>query len=432
VSAADAAQSAGLTRLAAIIGGSAGNLVEWYDWYAYSAAALYFAPMFFPKGNLTAQLLQSAAVFAVGFFVRPLGAWIMGRYADRAGRKAALTLSVAMMSAGSMVIALTPGAARIGVAAPLILLAARILQGLSLGGEYGASATFMSEIAGRAHRGFWSSFNYVTIIGGQLVALAVLMILQRLLPAGAMAAWGWRIPFLIGAALALVVFWLRRNLPETNSFVNAVAADAERGSTRLLLTRYPRETLTILGLTSGGSMLFYVYATYMQKFLTNSAGFSKDQATALSAATLLAFMAAQPVCGWLSDRIGRRTMLLIAFGGSTLLVWPVMTRIATAGSIVEAFFLILAALLFVSAYTSISAVVKEELFPVNVRSLGVGLPYAVANATFGGTAEYVALWFKSVGAESGFYFYAAALSGISLLVAIGMTDTRAHDRILED
>jgi MHS family alpha-ketoglutarate permease-like MFS transporter len=428
---AGAPETTAFRRLAAIIGGSAGNLVEWYDWYAYSAAALYFAPIFFPKGNLTAQLLQTAAVFAVGFFARPVGAWIMGRYADRAGRKAALTLSVAMMSAGSLVIALTPGAARIGVAAPLILLAARLFQGLSLGGEYGASATYMSEMAGRAHRGFWSSFNYVTIIGGQLVALAVLMILQHLLPAGAMAAWGWRIPFLIGAALALVVFWLRRNLEETPSFMQA-ATDVERGSTRLLLSRYPRETLTILGLTSGGSMLFYVYATYMQKFLTNSAGFSKDQATALNAATLIAFMAAQPMCGWLSDRIGRRTMLLIAFGGSTLLTWPVMTGIAACGSIVEAFFLILAALLFESAYTSISAVVKAELFPANVRSLGVGLPYALANAAFGGTAEFVALWFKSVGAESGFYVYAAALSGISLLVALGMKDTRAQGRLLED
>ncbi|MDB6084891.1 MAG: hypothetical protein JWN43_2772, partial [Gammaproteobacteria bacterium] len=256
------------SRLSAILAGSAGNLVEWYDWYAYSAAALYFAPVFFPKGSQTAQLLQTAAVFAVGFFARPVGAWMMGRYSDRAGRKAALTLSVGMMCTGSLVIAVTPGAAQIGLAAPIILVLARIFQGLSLGGEYGASATYMSEMAGRAHRGFWSSFNYVTLIGGQLVALAVLIVLQHTLSAFHMAAWGWRIPFVIGAALALVAFWLRRRMQESHSFVTAEASRAERGSARRLLAEFPRETLTILGLTAGGSMIFYVYTTYMQKFLT--------------------------------------------------------------------------------------------------------------------------------------------------------------------
>jgi MHS family alpha-ketoglutarate permease-like MFS transporter len=422
----------GRSRLRAILGGSAGNLVEWYDWYTYSATALYFAPVFFPKGDQTAQLLQTAAIFAVGFFARPVGAWVMGRYSDRAGRKAALTLSVAMMCGGSLVIAVTPGAARIGVMAPIILLAARIFQGLSLGGEYGASATYMSETAGRAHRGFWSSFNYVTLIGGQLVALAVLIVLQRMLPAPEMAEWGWRIPFAIGAGLAVVAFWLRRRMRESQSFLSTDAPAAERGSPRLLLLHYPRETLTILGLTAGGSMIFYVYTTYMQKFLTNTAGFSKADATELSAATLIAFMVAQPLCGWLSDRIGRKIMLLMAFGGGALITWPVMTRLAAAGSIQVAFLLILAAVLFESAYTSISAVVKAELFPTNLRSLGVALPYALANALFGGTAEYVALWFKSAGAESGFYIYASVLSAVSFVAALTMRDTRIHSRILED
>ncbi len=437
MNAATAGASAGrvtptLTRLGAILGGSAGNLVEWYDWYTYSAAALYFAPVFFPHGDQTAQLLQTAAVFAAGFFARPVGAWIMGRYADRAGRKAALTLSVAMMCLGSLVIAVTPGAAQIGVAAPVILLLARIFQGVSLGGEYGASATYMSEMAGRSHRGFWSSFNYVTLIGGQLVALAVLIVLQHALSRDQMASWGWRIPFVIGAALAIVAFWLRRRMQESQSFINAQVPHAERGSTRLLIKRYPRETLTILGLTAGGSMIFYVYTTYMQKFLTNTAGFSKDQATELSAATLVAFMLAQPLCGWLSDRIGRKAMLLIAFGGGALVTWPVMTRVAATRSMAVAFLLIFAAVLFESAYTSISAVVKAELFPTTVRSLGVALPYALANALFGGTAEYVALWCKSIGAESGFYLYASVLSAGSFVIALTMKDTRRHSRILED
>src|SRR5258706_12042032 len=216
-----------VSRISAVFGGFVGNLVEWFDWYTYSAAALYFAPIFFPKGDQTAQLLQTAAVFAVGFFAHPIGAWLMGRYADRVGRKAALTLSVAMMCGGSLAIAATPGAATIGIAAPVILLLARIFQGLSLGGEYGASATYMSETAGRAHRGFWSSFNYVTLIGGQLVALAVLIVLQHMLAPAAMAEWGWRIPFVIGAGLAIVAFWLRRTMQESPSFLRTAAPPAE-------------------------------------------------------------------------------------------------------------------------------------------------------------------------------------------------------------
>src|SRR3990167_7371135 len=214
-----------LARAKAILGGSAGNLVEWYDWFAYSSFALYFAPHFFPKGDQTAQLLQAAAIFAVGFLARPLGAWLMGLYADRAGRKTALTLAVAMMCAGSLLIAVTPDYAAIGAAAPLILLLARLLQGLSVGGEYGASATYMSEMAGRARRGFWSSFQYVTLIMGQLVALAVLILLQQFMDKADLEAWGWRIPFVIGAGLAVVVFWIRSGLDESASFL---AAKAER------------------------------------------------------------------------------------------------------------------------------------------------------------------------------------------------------------
>jgi MFS transporter, MHS family, alpha-ketoglutarate permease len=422
----------GVSRISAVVGGSVGNLVEWFDWYTYSAAALYFAPIFFPKGDQTAQLLQTAAVFAVGFFARPIGAWLMGRYADRVGRKAALTLSVTMMCGGSLAIAATPGAATIGVAAPVILLLARVFQGLSLGGEYGASATYISEMAGRKYRGFWSSFQYVALIGGQLTALAVLIILQHLLRKEDMAAWGWRIPFVIGAALAIVAYWMRRRLQESRSFVRAETQRTVRGGIGQLFLEYPREAVTVLGFTAGGSVIFYVYTTYMQKFLTNTAGFSKDQATEISAVSLIAFMVAQPFFGWLSDKVGRKPMMLVAFCGGTLVTWPIMTALGTTRSSSIALCLILAAMMIQSCYTSISAVVKAELFPTAIRTLGVAVPYALANAAFGGTAEYVALWFKSIGSESGFYIYASAVAGISFLVALTMKDTRVHSRIIED
>jgi len=420
------------SRLRAIVAGSSGNLVEWFDWYTYSATALYFAPVFFPKGDQTAQLLQAAAVFAVGFLARPIGAWLMGIYADRAGRRAAMTLSVAIMCVGTLIIAALPGAATIGVAAPAILVFARILQGLSLGGEYGASATYMSEVAGREHRGFWSSFNYVTLIGGQLLALGVLIVLQTILTPEQMDSWGWRVPFVIGAILAIAFLYLRMSMEESASYLSARASGAELASTRLLFTHYPREALTILALTAGGSLTFYVYTTYMQKFLTITAGFSKEQATEISAASLVVFMLVQPAFGYLSDKVGRKALLLFAYGGGAMLIWPIMTGIAAAGAPSLALAWIVTGILFQSGYTSVNAVFKAELFPANVRVLGVALPYALANAIFGGTAEYVALWFKSNGIEQGFYVYVATLLATGFIVVLTMPDTKRYSRIVED
>jgi MHS family alpha-ketoglutarate permease-like MFS transporter len=422
--------SSPVRRLRSIVGGSAGNLVEWYDWYAYSAFTLYFAKVFFPKGDQTAQLLSASAVFAVGFFARPIGAWLMGQYADRRGRKASLTLSVALMCAGSLVIALCPGYAQIGVAAPVILTLARLIQGLSLGGEYGTSSTYLSEMAGKDRRGFWSSFQYMTLISGQLTALGVLLVLQATMPKAELEVWGWRIPFVIGGLLAVSAFWLRRGLDETRSF--KAVEGRERGRTMWLFVRHPKETLTVVGLTAGGTLAFYTFTIYAQKFLANTGGFSKEQASLICAAALLVMMLIQPVLGALSDRIGRRPVLL-AFGIlGTLLTWPILNGLAHAGSAMEAFLLLVAALAITSAYTAVNAVVKAELFPTEIRALGVALPYAFANALFGGTAEYVALWFKQAGHESWFYGYVTGVIALSLIVYATMKDTRKHSRIQED
>ena len=419
-------------RLRSIFSGSVGNLVEWYDWYVYTAFALYFAPVFFPSGDQTAQLLNTAAVFAVGFLMRPLGGLLLGQYADRHGRKAALVLSVLLMCGGSLLIALTPGYAQIGVAAPVLLLFARLLQGLSVGGEYGASATYLSEMASREHRGFWSSFQYVTLIMGQLLALAVLILLQRvLLTPEQLHDWGWRIPFVIGALAALVSLYLRRSMRETESFQGQYAARRSRRQVQELL-RHPRELLTVVGLTLGGTLAFYTFTTYMQKYLVVSAGMSKDDATAVSAAALFVFMLLQPLVGALSDRIGRRP-LLIGFGVlGTLGTVPLFAALEAGVTPLQAFGLIVLALAAISGYTAINAVVKAELFPVEVRALGVGLPYALTVSLFGGTAEYLALWFKSQGLEAGFYWYVTACIGVSLLVYVFTADTRRTSRIDRD
>ena len=418
------------SRIKSIFSGSVGNMVEWYDWYVYAAFSLYFAKAFFPKGDTTAQLLNTAAIFAVGFLMRPIGGWLMGLYADRKGRKAALMASVLLMCFGSLLIALSPGYETIGVWAPVLLVFARLLQGLSVGGEYGTSATYLSEMATKERRGFFSSFQYVTLISGQLIALGVLIVLQQTLTEEQLYSWGWRIPFVIGALCAVVALYLRRGMEETESFKKTKVKPKESAMRTLL--RHPKELMTVVGLTMGGTLAFYTYTTYMQKYLVNTVGMSISDSTTISAATLFLFMCIQPLVGGLSDKIGRRP-ILIAFGVlGTLFTVPILTTLHTITTWWGAFFLIMAALIIVSGYTSINAVVKAELFPTEIRALGVGLPYALTVSIFGGTAEYIALWFKSAGMETGYYWYVTACIACSLLVYVTMKDTRKHSRIETD
>lgn len=419
-------------RLKSIVGGSAGNLVEWYDFYAYAALTVYFAPVFFPKSDPTAQLLSAAAIFAVGFLMRPIGAWIMGIYGDRHGRKAGLALSVGLMCAGSLLIAIAPTFAQAGVFAPAILVVARMMQGLSVGGEYGASATYLSEMATRDRRGFWASFQYVTLVGGQLSALAVVLILQAFLSEADLEAWGWRIPFALGAVLALAVYALRRKLAETASFEAMTAEERMRSSAFRLLKEHPRQFFLVAAITAGGSLAFYAYTTYMQKFLVNTTGFDRQAATQVMTAALFVYMLAQPLFGYLSDLIGRKPML-IAFGvGGMLATVPGYTLISNASSPIAAFALIVGLLMILSCYTSISGVVKAELFPPHIRTLGVALPYAVGNALFGGSAEYVALWFKDAGSESVFYWYVVSILAVATIAVLMLPDTKRTSLIAED
>ena len=424
-----------VSRLRSIVSGSIGNLVEWYDWYAYSAFALYFAPVFFPKGSPTAQLLNTAAIFAVGFLMRPLGAWLLGAYADRHGRRAALLLSVQLMAGGSLLIAAAPGYAVIGMAAPALLLVARLIQGISVGGEYGTSATYLSEMAGARHRGFWSSFQYLTLMGGQLLALIVQLGLQRILTADQLGEWGWRIPFVIGAFAAMGALYLRTHMGETAAFEQQqsrrVSDDPEGegpapspGQMQQLL-QHPRAVLTVVGLTLGGTLAFYTFTTYAQKFLVNTSGFTKEQATLISFGVMSVALVFQPLMGALSDRVGRRPVLLMFGIGATLGTVPLLRLLATTTDGWVAGGLLVAALFVVSGYTSISAVVKAELFPTSIRALGVGLPFALTVAIFGGTAEYVALLAKNQGVEEWFYWYVTACAFLSLLVYWRMGDTRA-------
>ncbi|MFE2150079.1 MFS transporter [Streptomyces lavendulae] len=416
-------------RRTALVGGSLGNLVEWYDWFVYASFAIYFADSFFPGDNPTTQLMNTAGIFAVGFLMRPVGGWVLGRAADRHGRKSALTLTVTMMSVAALLIAVAPTYGQAGYFGALVLLLARLLQGMSIGGEYAASATYLTEASARNRRGLGSSFQYVSMTCGQLLGLGILITMQHTLTTAQLESWGWRIPFVLGALFAVVVFWIRRRLQETDAFTEQAAEGADAGddSTRgtlKVLWQHRRQAGLVMALTLGGTVAYYTYTTYLTKYLVGSAGMAKTTATLVSFTALTLFAVLQPFAGMLSDRIGRRPLLITFAVGCTLGTYPIMTALGSASSYWSALGLSLLALVIVTGYTSINAAVKAELFPTRVRALGVALPYAVANALFGGTAEYVALWFKSGGHEKLFFWYVSGCALVSLVTYVLMPDTR--------
>ena len=409
--------------LRSILGGAAGNLVEWFDWYVYSAFSLYFAKAFFPGHDQTAQFLATSGIFWIGFLMRPIGGWLLGRIGDRHGRRTALAWSVALMGGGSLLLAATPTYASIGLAAPILLTLARIIQGLSLGGEYGAAATYLSEIAPEGRRGFWSSFQYVTLYGGQLLALALLLSLQAGgANEGALSSWGWRLAFVIGAALSFSIYWLRRGIEETPDFKAEAAPERGAGGIADLWGNHRRSVLIAFGLAVGSNVAFYTYTTYMQKYLVVTSGLAKPVASQICAAATILVIALQPALGALSDRIGRKPLLYWFAIGGILFTVPLMTAIGRSHDPLTVFSLVLGALIILSGATATSAIVKAELFPPHVRVLGVGLPYAISQSLFGGSAEAVALGLKRAGHEAYYFWYVTAMIGVALIATMALPD----------
>lgn len=288
-----------------LLAASVGNAVEWYDWYAYTFLATYIAAQVFPKSadNSLVPLLSTFAVFAVGFFMRPVGGLLMGAVADRHGRRAALTVTILLMGGSSLLVGLTPTYAAVGVLAPVILVLARLLQGLSVGGEFAASTTFLVESAGPGRRGLFSSFQYVSTTVGQLVASGIATLLVDTLNDGQMNGWGWRVPFVLGAVLSLVGFWIRQGAQETRS---AEQQEAPRPGLFEALRRHPRESLLIGGITAGGTIAYYTWTSYLPTYAELNAGIEKSDALLAGTISLAFFALLQPLGGLLSDRFGRR------------------------------------------------------------------------------------------------------------------------------
>jgi len=421
-----------------VVKGCLGNLIEWFDWFVYASFSIYFAASFFPAESLTAQLLAAASIFAVGFLMRPLGGWLLGMYADRFGRRNALAASVLLMSAGSLTIAFTPSFDTIGVFAPILLLLARLLQGLSVGGEFGSSATYLSEIATPGRRGFYSSFQYVSIILGQLTALSLMIALQAMLTSEQMYAFGWRIPFVVGAIAGITVMFLRRGMDESEHFkkdqeerakaTETGSGEAPAAGLRALL-KYPKQLAAVFGLALGGTVAFYVYTSYMQKYMVNTSGISKENAAVISFIALFIFMFLQPLVGWISDKFGRRAVMLFFSIGGTVVTVPVLTLLSHTDNVFAAFGLMMVGLVFVSGYTALSAIVKAEMFPTKVRALGVGLPHAIVAALFGGTAEPIALALKQAGNESLFFWYVTGCIAITFFAALTVKDPSKNSQL---
>lgn len=404
-----------------IVAGLGGNLVEWYDFLTYSIFSIYFADSFFPSDKPTVQLMNTAAIAAVGYVARPLGSWLVGLWADRHGRKSALTFSVAAMCIGSLMIAVAPGYHTIGIFAPIMLVVARLVQGLSMGGEYGTSATYLSEIAPTNRRGFYLGFLQVSVVSGQLVALALMLVMQSVMTSAQIKAGGWRIPFVVGGLLALFAMYMRRNVVESDAFQ---ASQREGGPpvSRQLLQHW-RQIVFAIGITVGGTVGFYTYTVYMQKYLINTVGLSKETSTLVSTGALLLYMFLQPLFGYASDIFGRRPVL-ICFGlCTTLFSVPLFNALSATHNPWIAFALAFAGLAMLSGFTSVHMLAKAEMFPVRIRALAVGLPYALTTAILGGTTEFVALRLKAIGHEHYFYWYVSAWAAVSLIVYIRMPET---------
>ena len=403
-------------RIFAIVGASSGNLVEWFDFYVYAFCAIYFAPAFFPSDNPTVQLGE-------------YGWRIRRRVPDAAHRRLDLRPGGGQARAQEfdadldsddvlrfVAHRLPADLQGIGVWAPIMLLFARLLQGLSVGGEYGTTATYMSEVALKGQRGFFASFQYVTLIGGQLLAVSLVVVLQQFLTEDDLRAYGWRIPFVVGAVAALISLFLRRSLKETTS--KEMRENKDAGSIRALFRDHKAAFITVLGYTAGGSLIFYTFTTYMQKYLVNTAGMHAKTASYIMTGALFLYMCMQPLFGMLADKIGRRNSMLWFGALGTLFTVPILLSLKSVSSPFLAFVLITVALAIVSFYTSISGLVKAEMFPPEVRALGVGLAYAVANAIFGGSAEYVALSLKAVGMENSFYWYVTVMMAVAFLFSL--------------
>ncbi|TLD96367.1 MFS transporter [Helicobacter jaachi] len=409
--------------LRSVLAASSGNLVEWFDFYIYGFSAVYFAKNFSDASSPIVQQISVFGVFAAGFLMLPIGSAVFGSIADKIGRKSSMIISIVLMALGSFIIAFLPDKRTIGDAAILLLLFARLLQGFAVGGEYGIAAAYLSEVAPPGKRGFYSSFQYFTLIGGQLLAVASVSVLFSFLNQEQMSDFGWRILFFIGGVAALLSL-LVRSLMHDNSAEELKKYD-DRGSFKALFKSY-KSFLLVLGITAGCSPAWYVITVYSKVFMINN-GIDAVVANNIILGALFVLFIVTPFLGALSDKIGLKTSLLIFCVFALFGVYPLFELMrGTQNAFV--LFGILGLMCFVLGfYSAVAGIFKTTLFPVHVRALGTGLSYTLGAALFGGSATYVALQFKEWGVENGFFIYFEILMIIATICVILIPKKRELD-----
>jgi MHS family alpha-ketoglutarate permease-like MFS transporter len=426
------AANAAQPKARTIFGIGIGNALEWYDWGIYATFASYIAPQFFHSGNPVSDVLSTLAIFAVGFLARPFGGFLLGWVADRRGRQLSMMLAVGLAAAGSLVIGLTPSWESIGVFAPIILVIARLTQGLAHGGELPAAQTYLSEMAPREKRGLWSSLIYLSGTCGIILGTLMGAVLTSVLTKPEMGAYGWRIPFILGGVFGLFALWIRSRMNETDTFTAAAEAiaPAERPSLVRQIVAHPMLLLRVIGLTVGGTVIYYVWAVAAPSYAITNRGIDATGALWAGVIAQVIFLGVLPLWGMLSDRIGRRPVLLIACATMGVLLIPLNAMIGNSAVMLAVAMTI--ALISIGAFVSIGPAVFAEMFPTAIRAAGLGVPYSIAVALFGGTAPYLQAWFASIGSPAAFNWYAIGLAIISIVTVVLMPETRARDLSTED
>lgn len=411
------------SRRRTLIGTGIGNALEWYDWNVYAAFTVFIAAQLFDNKNPASAVLATLAIFAVGFVARPFGGFLFGWIADRKGRKFSLMLSVGLASGGSLMIALTPSFGTAGVVSSLMLLAARLIQGLAHGGEMPSAQTYLSEAAPRERRGLWSSWIYVSGTCGILSGLLLGAVLNSTLSKAAMDAYGWRIPFLVGAALGVFALYMRRGMEESEVFT---ADKAPRQPLWPQIFKHRKAAGQVIGMTVGMTVAYYAWAVNAPAYAASVLHIDRGQALWAGVVGNLVFMAALPFWGWLSDRIGRKPVMLFTTIGSAVLFFPMNAILKDSAWQLG---LTLCIMLFVmAAFSAIGPAVYAELFPTRIRAIGVGVPYSICIALFGGTAPYLQAWMAtSFGPSTAFPLYAIVLLAISTLVVLTLPETKGKD-----